>query len=166
MISVSHPNELVVEPFTRADLRLLFPLMAMAEPSLDLKHWLAYATPLARRRDGRAGVLVARRNVRRFPCGAVCYHVVHDLRLGPVLTAEHFIALDLVDPHAVLMALAAQLDSLARQLGCTAVRAMVQGNALCVDLRRTGLDNDGVVLIKQLAALGTAQKTEYAQLPR
>jgi hypothetical protein len=47
--------------------------------------------------------------------------------LGKVLVADHFVAVDLLDPGAVLAALVEQLDELAGRLGCTAVRSLVHG---------------------------------------
>ena len=146
--------ELVVESPAAADVRTLFPLMREIDPTLDLKRWLAYARPLVQRRDGRAGILVARRAGRRFPCGAVCYHLSRDLEHGVVLTAEHFITLDLLYPQAVLRALQATLEKIAARLGCHAVRAIVRGGRsdLAEDLRRSGLDKDGIMMIRPVAA--------------
>jgi hypothetical protein len=140
--------DLLVEPFNRADLRLLFPLMQMAEPQIDLSRWLAYANKLFRRRDGRAGILVARRHIRRFPCGAVCFRIAEDLRYGSVLMAEHFVAVDPIDPHSVLSALASHLDSLAQQLNCGAVRVIAPDGHATVELRAAGHSGEGVVLLK------------------
>ncbi len=142
--------DLLVEPFTRADLRLLFPLMRMAEPDIDLARWMTYASKLARRRDGRAGILVARRHVRRFPCGAVCFRQAEDLRYGSVLLAEHFVAIDPIDPHSVLRALTEKLDTLAKELGCGAVRVITPNSSASVELRRAGHDGEGVVLLKAM----------------
>lgn len=142
--------DLVVEPFSRADLRLIFPLMQMAEPGIDLPRWLTYASKLFRRRDGRAGILVARRHVRRFPCGAVCYRVAEDLRYGRVLIAEHFVAVDPIDPHSVLCALAENLDILAKHLGCGAVRVISPDGRATLELRASGHSGEGVVLLKAM----------------
>jgi hypothetical protein len=146
--------ELVVESPAAADVRTLFPLMREIDPTLDLKRWLAYARPLVQRRDGRAGILVARRAGRRFPCGAVCYHLSRDLEHGVVLTAEHFITLDLLYPQAVLRALQAALEKIAIRLGCHAVRAIVRGGRsdLAEDLRRSGLGKDGIMMVRPVAA--------------
>ncbi len=142
--------DLLVEPFNRADLRLLFPLMQMAEPNIDLPRWLSYANKLFRRRDGRAGILVARRHIRRFPCGAVCFRMAEDLRYGSVLIAEHFVAVDPIDPYSVLTALAAQLDTLAKHLNCGAVRVIAPDGRASVELRATGHNGEGVVLLKAM----------------
>jgi hypothetical protein len=44
-----------------------------------------------------------------------------------VLIADHFVAVDLLDPAAILVALVEELDDLAKQLGCQAVRSVVHG---------------------------------------
>jgi hypothetical protein len=140
--------DLLVEPFNRDDVRLLFPLMQMAEPDLDLPRWMHFAAKLARRRDGRAGILVARRHVRRYPCGSVCFRAVEDLHYGSVLLAEHFVAVDPIDPHSVLKALTQRLDQLAQELGCGAVRVITPDGHASVELRRAGHNGEGVVLLK------------------
>ena len=54
MTGLTFQPDVVVEPFNRADLRVLFPLMRLAEPEIELSRWMAFASKLARRRDGRA----------------------------------------------------------------------------------------------------------------
>jgi hypothetical protein len=143
-------SELTVQPFVAGDMRTVFPLMRQVDPSLDLKRWMLFARPLIGRRDGRAGILVARRAKNRFPCGAVCFHVTRDLQLGAVLTAEHFITLDLLYPQAVLTALSTALDEVAARLHCSAVRAIVRSSSAAIadDLSRAGLGHDGVTLLR------------------
>jgi hypothetical protein len=158
--------DLVVEPFNRADLRLLFPLMRMAEPDIDLPRWMAYASKLFRRRDGKAGILVARRHVRRFPCGAVCYRQAEDLRYGSVLLAEHFVAIDPIDPHSVLRALTQHLDQLAQELGCGAVRVIAPDGRASVELRRSGHSGEGVVLLKAFPPEAAEAGSQDADLSR
>ena len=132
---------------------------------------MAFASKLARRRDGRAGILVARRAVRRFPCGVVCFRLLEDLRFGSVVQAENMVAIDPIDPHSVLQALIAQLDEIARALGATAVRVIAPDARASVELRRAGHEGDGAVMVHTLPV--TPRKTEVkpsaaspAQLPR
>ena len=169
MSGLTDTPDLVVEPLNRVEMRVLFPLVQMAEPDLDLPRWLAYATKLSRRRDGRAGILVARRVVRRFPCGVVCYRQYEDLRFGTVLMAEHMVAVDPIDPQSVLLALAEQLDITARQLGCTAVRVLIPDAKATVELRRVGHEGEGAVMIRALPPILHEPKRpprKTAQLPR
>jgi hypothetical protein len=48
------------------------------------------------------------------------------------LIADHFVAVDLLEPGAVLGALVEELDCLAKRLGCQAVRSLVHGGAPAV----------------------------------
>ena len=92
----------LVEPMTRGDIRPLFPLMRAVEPDLKLSVWLSYGRRMTlTRRGARAGIMVARRHGHSLPCGAVHYRLDRNLRYGQLLTAEHFIAIDLLYPHAV-----------------------------------------------------------------
>jgi len=43
-----------------------------------------------------------------------------------VLVADHFVGLDIVDSEAILQALVAELDALARRLRCGAVHSVVR----------------------------------------
>jgi len=159
--------DLIVEPFNRADMRVLFPLMRLAEPDIDLPRWMAFATKLTRRRDGKAGILVARRTVRRFPCGAVCYRQMEDLHHGTVLLVEHFVAADPIDPQSVLRAMSNQLDKVARDLGCPAVRVLSPDGRTTVELRRAGHEGAGMVMSKILPPdVKEPQPFDAAQLPR
>lgn len=144
--------ELIVGPFLASDMRTLFPLMRHLDSTLDIKRWKLFARPLLGQRRGRAGILVVRRANQRFPCGAVCYRVTRDLQLGAVLTAEHFITLDLLYPQAVLSALSAALDDVAVRLKCNAVRAIVHTGSQHItdNLKHSGLGADGVTLLRPL----------------
>ena len=159
--------DLIVEPFNRADVRVLFPLMRLAEPDIDLPRWMAFATKLTRRRDGKAGILVARRSVRRFPCGAGSYRLLDDLRHGSVLLVEHFVAADPIDPQSVLRALSGQLDVVARDLGCPAIRVLSPDGSTTVELRRAGHEGAGMVMSKILPPPQKEHTAfEAVQLPR
>ena len=60
-------------------------------------HWLP--------RGEQCGIVAASRKGRTFPSGLFCYRVEDDLTLGRVIVADHFVAVDLLDPGAVLAAL-------------------------------------------------------------
>ena len=150
MTGLTFQPDVVVEPFNRADLRVLFPLMRLAEPEIELSRWTAFATKLARRRDGRAGILVARRRGHRFPCGVVCYRQFEDLRFGTILLAEHLVAADPIAPQTVLQAMAVELERLGRDLGCGAVRVLSPDGRATIELRRAGHEGAGIVLVKSL----------------
>jgi hypothetical protein len=118
----------IIEVLSRDQIRAVYPLVREAFPTLDLSAWLRFARQLTGpRRGGQCGIIAARREARVFPCGLFCYRVEDDLKLGRVLVADHFVAVDLLDPGAVLAALVDELESLAKRLGCQAVRSLVHG---------------------------------------
>ncbi|MDR3539143.1 MAG: hypothetical protein P4L71_21795 [Acetobacteraceae bacterium] len=120
---------------------------------MALPEWLRFARLLtAPRRAGSAGIVAAQRVGRDYPCGLFCYRVDQDLQCGKVLMAEHFVAVDLLDPTAVLDALVAELEGLAQSLGCGAVRSVVHGGEVGVTggLAAAGLSPEGQLLQKSL----------------
>jgi hypothetical protein len=122
--------DIAVEMLAPDQIRSVFPLIRQVVPTLDLAAWLRFARPLVNpRRAELGGNVVARRLPRRFPSRLFCYRRESDLAHGKVLLAEHFVALDLLDPDAVLAALLAELDALGRRLGCDVVRSAVHGSA-------------------------------------
>jgi hypothetical protein len=117
-----------IEPLSRDQIHAVYPLIREAVPTLDLPSWLRFARHLtAPRRGGQEGIIAARRGGRMFPSGLFCYRVEDDLKLGKVLIADHFVAVDLLHPGAVLAALVEELDDLAKRLGCNAVRSLAHG---------------------------------------
>lgn len=149
-------NEITVESITAADIRPLFPLVQAVEPGLLWSQWDRYARRLARINPRtKEGIVVARRRSHIMPCGAVCYRLDRDLRFGSVLTAEHFIAVDLLYPDAVLAALATALDELARRFGCTAIRAIVHDRdpKIAEDLGGAGHNREGLTLTKNCTGI-------------
>jgi len=122
-------SDIAVEMLAPNQIRSVFPLIRQVVPTLDLAAWLRFARPLVNpRRAELGGIVVARRPPRPFPSGLFCYRRESDLEHGKVLLAEYFVALDLLDPDAVLAALMAELDSLGRRFGCNAVRSVVHGS--------------------------------------
>ena len=146
--------DFIIEVLSRDQIRAVYPLVREAVPTIDLSAWLRFARQLTGpRRGGQCGIVAARRDGRTFPCGMFCYRVEHDLTLGRVLVADHFVAIDLLDPGAVLTALVEQLDILAKQLTCVAVRSLVHGgaNELAGSLDAAGHRPEGsALLLKQL----------------
>jgi len=122
--------DFIIEMLPRDQIRAVYPLVREAFPTLDLAAWLRFARQLTGpRRGGQCGIIAARRENRAFPCGLFCYRVEDDLQLGKVLIADHFMAVDLLEPAAVLAALVEELDLLAKRLGCQAVRSLVHDGA-------------------------------------
>ena len=108
----------MVEHPGRDGLRAAFALIRLTHPDVDLRSWLRFATP----RRKRHGVVTVRHRAQPYPCGLCCFSRDRDLRLGEVLTAQHLVALDLLDPGPLLCALLDELEALAARLGCAAVR--------------------------------------------
>lgn len=108
----------------------VFPLVREVVPTLDLKGWNRIARKLANaRRVEHEGIRVVLRLPRQLPCGLFLYRREIDLVHGPILVAEHMIAVDVLDPESVMQALVADLEQLAERLGCSAIRTMVFGQA-------------------------------------
>ena len=119
----------------------VFPLMREAVPGLELKTWLKFARRInTPRRVAQCGIMVVQRPARPMPCGLFVYRREEDLTNGPTLVAEHLVALDLLDPAPVMRALIDELERLAHELGCAAIRAMVLGQESLV---ATGLREAG-----------------------
>ena len=140
--------------------RSVYPLIREVVPGLELAAWLRFARQLTQvRRANVGGIVVARRTGRAFPCGLFCYRVDQDLELGRVLVAEHFVAVDLLDPPAVLAALVGELESLGRRFDCVAVRSVVHSanGAVAGGLSAAGPEPEGSLLFKPLIAAAPAQ---------
>ena len=104
----------------------VYPLVREAIPGLDLRAWLRFARRACDpRRAGREGIITVVRSPRTMPCGLFVYRKEQELGHGSVLIAEHFVAVDLLDAEPVMHTLIGELDTLAKRLGCGAIRAMV-----------------------------------------
>ena len=150
-------SNVAIEALAPDQVRLAYPLIREALPSLKLNTWLRFARlTAAAGKAGRSGIIAARRIGRPHPCGLFCYRVDHDLERGKVLIAEHFVAVDMIEPELVLGALVDELDRLGVRLGCGAVRSLVHGAALEVagGLAKAGHTPAGTLLFKSL--LGAA----------
>jgi hypothetical protein len=141
--------DFIIGKLPRDQIRAVYPLVREAFPTLDLAAWLRFARQLTGARRGQCGIVAVRREGRAFPTGLFCYRVEQDLGLGRVLVADHFVALDLLDPGAVLAALVGELDSLAKGLGCQAVRSLVHGGAPEIEdgLHAAGHQPEGATLL-------------------
>lgn len=132
----------------------VYPLIRETMPAIGLATWTEFARRLTGRRRRTAGIMAAWREGRTFPCGLFCYRVDKTLGQGRVLVAEHFVAVDLLDPKAVLEALVAELDALGKRLGCNAVRSVVHGgeNEVAGGLVAAGHAPEASLLLKAFAA--------------
>lgn len=108
----------------------VYPLVREAIPTLDLRTWTRAAKRIANpKRMDQAGIRVVLRSPRQLPCGLFLYRREHDLVHGPILVAEHMVAVDVLDPQSVMSALVNELEILAERLGCSATRTVVLGEA-------------------------------------
>ena len=136
--------------------RTVYPLVREAVPGLDLKSWVRFAEQIARPRRGtRSGIVAVTRRGRAMPCGVFLYRCEQQLPAGATMVAEHFVAVDVLDPGPVMRALIAELDSLAERLGCTAIRVLVPGedSLLHAGLQAAGHRPRAVALVKEAPAV-------------
>jgi hypothetical protein len=154
MIHLASPHGFYVEALSADQVGAVFPLMRAADPSLSPAIWRQFAR---RAVSGNVlapqGVLVARRSALKYPSGAVCYRRHRNLHHAAVLTAEHFVALDLLYPDMVIAALIDGLEPVARRLGCASIRSIVHDGAdtLSELLQRQGHSAEGITMTKILA---------------
>jgi len=121
--------------------RMVYPLVREAVAGLDLKTWVSFAQKIAHpKHAAQSGILAVTRAGRGMPCGVFLYRREPHLPEGAVLVAEHFVAMDVVDPQPVVQALVSELDALAKRLGCAAIRVVVPGDA---SVLRSGLQAAG-----------------------
>lgn len=140
-----------------------FPLVQALCPSAELEGWRRFAR---QRLSSKApsetqvgtGVLIVR-NEQGCIVGIGAYQVTCDLLHGPVLLADHFCALDIVDPSNVARALEGGIERIARRHGCTAVHTTVassdgQGDSwLCAVLYERGHRVEGLHMCKLIPTL-------------
>lgn len=152
-------SDFTIELLPPDQIRSAYPLIREALPGLDLVGWLRFARQTAAaRRAGRSGIVAARRVGRPYPCGLFCYRIDQDVEQGRVLIAEHFVAVDLLEPAVVLAALVAELDKLGPRLRCNAVRSIVHGSVAEVSggLTKAGHTTTGTLLFKPLMSATAA----------
>jgi hypothetical protein len=116
-------QSLTVQPLVLSQLRAAYPLIREVVPTVDLEAWSRFARRFANPRfANRSGIMVAMIESRPYPSGLVAYKKDEDLRYGHVLTADHFIAFDLLDRQPVASALITAMETMGRQLGCDTIR--------------------------------------------
>ncbi|MCO6417906.1 hypothetical protein JYK14_17305 [Siccirubricoccus sp. KC 17139] len=121
---------LIVAPLQPAEFRPAYPLVRAVAPRVSLAEWLRFARrATARSRANLEGVTTVRHPGRAFPSGLCCWRRDHDLEEGRVLTAEHIIALDLLDTAPVIDALTAELERIAVRLQCRSLRSVLHPQA-------------------------------------
>ncbi len=118
-------RELITKPLSGKLVDQAFPLVQAALPSVDLEQWRHFAgqliCPEAPDNTGILSVLTE----QGYIAGLSIYRIEPSLAHGPVLIADHFMALDLFNRAAVVNALADFLEDLARRRGCTALHTHI-----------------------------------------
>jgi hypothetical protein len=151
-------QKFIIEPLTPGQIRAAYPLVRHAATGIDLKTWLRYARPLAAATAGsRRGAITVRRVDSKHPCGIFCYARESDLVHGNVLRAEHFVALDIVNPAEAMAALLGGLDYLSTKLGIRTVRAVVGPGEknLAAFMLQAGLSTDATIFTKIVLTFDT-----------
>jgi hypothetical protein len=118
-----------VHPLSGEDARSAYPLIREVEPEVALLTWLTFVRRVTRPGAGRMGIMVATRAGQRFPSGLFCYRCHADLVLGTVVTADYFVAVDMLDPAPVVGAMVSELEVLGERLKCDAVCSIVHSRA-------------------------------------
>jgi hypothetical protein len=140
--------------------RLVFPLVREAEPAVELAAWVAYARRAVRSGPGgRTGIMIATRAAQRFPSGLFCYRCHDDLVLGHVVTADYFVAVDILDPRPVVNVMVGALEALGHQLHCNAVRSVARSrpDLLSACLETAGHHLEATNFVKRLPRIAMAQ---------
>lgn len=115
-------RSLRVEPLSRERIDQAYPLVQMVRPRLSLAGWRAHARALLARPEAGIAVL---QDDGGLILGLFAWEVAPDPDHGPTLSAQDFVALDIVEQHRVADALADALDATARAHGCSAVHTNV-----------------------------------------
>ncbi len=143
------------------EVHIVYPLVRELVPTLDLKGWTRISKRLANpKRAEQGGIRVVLRSPRPLPCGLFLYRREHDLARGPILIAEHMVAVDVLDPQSVMSALVSDLELLAERLGCSAIRTMVleQASLAASGLYAAGHRPEGATLWKPIEDPSPARK--------
>jgi hypothetical protein len=161
--------DFIVERLSVDKIPLAFPLIREVAPTLDLRQWTRFARRAADpRRAAAGGIFTVRRGARAFPCGLVCFSRDRGLADTSVLTAEYFVAMDLLHSSEVLKALADALEAEARRLGCSVLRSLLPETAVhaAPDLLATGHRLEGSVYVKDLGLAGRPSRTHVCATRR
>jgi len=114
-------RSVAVRRLDRKEIDAAYPLARMLAPALDLSAWQRFAGAILDGAPTEERGILAAIGEGGYLCGLLIYRVVHDLRHGRALTADHVLALDIVDRKPVAAALLAALEDLSESLGCDAL---------------------------------------------
>ena len=136
-----------------------FPLVRTVCPATDLEAWRRFAEQrLASGSRSGNGVLIVR-NEQGCIVGVAAFQLSYDLQHGPVLFADHFCAVDIVDQANVARALENGIEKIAQRHGCAAVHTNIasSGNPredgwLCSIMYERGHRVEGLHMCKLIPA--------------
>ena len=135
-----------------------FPLIRAVCPQAELEAWRSFARQRIANEGSRTGILVVE-NEQACIVGVSAYQLLHDLIHGPVLYADQFCALDIVDQSNIARALENGIEKIARRHGCSAVHTIITSSSnqlddgwLCTVLHERGHRIEGLHLCKLIPA--------------
>lgn len=110
-----------------------FPLIRTAWPAAELEGWRRFALQrAASSAESETGILIVA-NEQGCIVGVAAFRLSDDLIHGPVLFADPFCALDIVDQANVARSLEIGLEKIARRHGCAAVHTNVAASGQASD---------------------------------
>jgi hypothetical protein len=137
-----------------------FPLIRTVCPDATLESWRRFAECRLSPDSGQGSGILIVRNEQDCIVGVAAYHVTCDLLHGPVLFADPFCALDIVDQSSAARALERGIEKIARRHGCTAVHTTVASSScesdtgwLCSILYERGHRVEGLQMCRLLPAV-------------
>lgn len=121
--------DMVVVPMTPADVPVLFPLLQLYDRTLTLKGWQRRARRLLKAgQDRKSGVILARYDGSRGPCGAALYRVTGVPGRGRrIFSVEAMPVATLGRTAAVAQVLMEECAHLATRMGCDETRFHIRG---------------------------------------
>ena len=99
-----------------------FPVVQAAWPSVDLAVWKNFVRFFRAENTAGQSDVVALRNPAGYLCGVLAYRRDWDLQTGPILIAQLFLAIDLLNSSRTIGALIEAVEARAYQLGCAAIQ--------------------------------------------
>ena len=152
-------RKLNVSLLSPAEVDHAFPLIRMICPAAELDGWRRFAgVRLGAGPTSGTGILIVR-NEQGCIVGVCAFQQSCDLLHGPILFADQFCAVDIVDQAAVVRALESGLEKIARRHGCTAVHTTVapadsqSDGWLCAILHERGHRVEGLHMCKLIPAM-------------
>ena len=136
-----------------------FPLIRTICPAAGLDAWRQFALHRLSAGSGSGTGILIVRNEQDCIVGIGAFQLTHDLLHGPILFADHFCALDIVDEATIARALESGLEKIARHHGCTAVHTSIASPGskddgwLCSVLYERGHRVEALQMCKLVAAL-------------